>query len=170
MKSISVLIIILLPFVISSFSKLPNELPVLHSSSDSVPILNQQVLSFVKSKIGKKVDRGECWDFAAEALRNVNAKWDNHYKFGREIDFKNEPVFPGDIVQFEGVTLNYEMKGMKYTEKMLHHTAIIYEVFGREEYSIAHQNNGFSGKKVGISPLKLASITKGKIKIFRPEQ
>ena len=51
---------------------------------------------------------------------------------------------------------------------MAHHTAIIYEVKGKEEFILADQNTGRSGRKVGLSPIEFKNITKGKFKIFRP--
>ncbi|MES2567918.1 MAG: hypothetical protein V4565_13680 [Bacteroidota bacterium] len=137
--------------------------------TDSVPKMNQLVLDFVNRNMKKKVGTGECWDLANGALKHANATWDGQYKFGREIDYKKEPVHAGDIIQLEGVILNYEMNGSKYTEKMTHHTAIIYTVKDKSIFTIAHQNNGFSGKKVGISPMDISTVTKGKFKIYRPQ-
>ena len=53
---------------------------------------------------------------------------------------------------------------------MSHHTAIIFEVIDKTNFTMAHQNNGYSGKKVGISPIDLATLTKGKFKIYRAEK
>lgn len=135
---------------------------------DSVPALNKNVVAFVKSKIGKKVAKGECWDLAAEALNSVSAKWDGNYGFGKEVNYKKDCIYPGDIIQFEGVILKYEIDKKKFIEKMTHHTAIIYEVKGKEEFVIADQNNGRTGRKVGLGPFDIKTITKGKFKIFRP--
>ena len=160
-----------LSFLLSSFtvSDFSNSFKNIQTN-DSIPALNKQIVEFVKTKIKKKVGTGECWDLAAEALQLVNAKWDMKYKFGKEIDYKKELIYPGDIIQFENVILNYEKDGKKYTEKMSHHTAIIYEVINKTNYNIAHQNNGYSGKKVGVSPLDIATLTKGKFKIYRAEK
>jgi len=137
-------------------------------SCDSTPVLNKQIIDFVKTKIGKKVGKGECWDVAAEALNTVGAKWDGNYKFGKEVNYKKDCVFPGDIMQFEGVTLKYSIGDKHFMEKLSHHTAIIYEVKGKEEFVLADQNTGRSGRKVGISPLNLKDLTNGKFKVFRP--
>jgi len=171
MKFISTLILFSLACSLTSFKK-PAHLKQLTfvQTSDSIPETNRQIIAYVNTKIKKKVGTGECWDFAAEALQSVNAKWDMKYKFGKEINYKKEAVFPGDIIQFENVILNYEIKGVKYTEKMSHHTAIIYEVKDKTNFTIAHQNNGYSGRKVGVSPLDLATSTKGKFTIYRPEK
>jgi hypothetical protein len=135
---------------------------------DSVPALNKNIVDFVKTKIGKKVGKVECWDLAAEALNSVGAKWDGNYGFGKEVNYKKDCVYPGDIIQFEGVAIKYEIDKKKFIEKMAHHTAIIYEVKGKEEFVNADQNTGRSGRKVGIGPFDIKTITKGKFKIFRP--
>lgn len=171
MKTIAFITTILLGFLFTSFknTELRDKTNSLQTS-DSIPEMNQQIVDFVKSKLKTKVGRGECWDLAAEALKTVDAAWDMKYDFGREINYKTETVFPGDIIQFENVILKYEMNGKKYTEKMSHHTAIIFEVKDKTNFTIAHQNNGYSGKKVGVSPLDLTTQTKGKFKIYRPEK
>lgn len=170
MKIINALLVISLVYSLASFTKPVIKPFTTFQNKDSIPELNRKIIDYVNSKIKKKVGTGECWDFASEALKSVNAKWDRKYKFGKEINYKNEPVFPGDIIQLEGVILHYEIKGAKYTEKMSHHTAIVYEVKSRDNFTIAHQNNGFSGRKVGVSPLDLATLTKGKFTIYRPER
>ncbi|MEI7983817.1 MAG: hypothetical protein WCI71_19375, partial [Bacteroidota bacterium] len=107
-------------------------------------------------------------DLAAEALNSLNAEWDKKYRFGREIDFRDECVYPGDIIQFEKVKVKYREGNRQYEETMYHHTAIIREVKGKGLYILAHQNTAFSGRKVGLSDLDLKNITKGKFKIYRP--
>jgi hypothetical protein len=171
MKSIF-LIITLLVVSLSSFTTYKSFVASISliQTTDSIKAMNKQIIEFVKTKIKKKIGTGECWDLAAEALKIVNAKWDMKYKFGKEIDFKKEPIYPGDIIQFENVILNYEKDGKKFTEKMSHHTAIIFEVIDKTNFTMAHQNNGYSGKKVGISPIDLATLTKGKFKIYRAEK
>jgi len=158
----------ILSFSLTSFTiSMPSNSFCYFQTNDSIPAMNKQIIEFVNTKLKKKVGTGECWDLAAEALQLVNAKWDMKYKFGKEIDYKKEPIYPGDIIQFENVILNYEKEGKKFTEKMAHHTAIIYEVTNNTNFTMAHQNNGYSGKKVGVSPLDLATLTKGKFKIYR---
>ena len=161
----------ILSFSLTSFMiSMPSHSFCYFQTNDSIPAMNKQIIEFVNTKLKKKVGTGECWDLAAEALQLVNAKWDMKYKFGKEIDYKKEPIYPGDIIQFENVILNYEKDGKKFIEKMAHHTAIIYEVTNNTNFTMAHQNNGYSGKKVGVSPLDLATLTKGKFKIYRAER
>ncbi len=140
----------------------------IHASMDTIPVLNQNIIKFVSKVIGKKVDRGQCWDLAAKALDEVGANWNHEYKFGVLLNPKLDSIYPGDIIQFENVKLKYEINGGKFYEEMQHHTAIIYEVLNQTEFVLAHQNTGFSGKKVGLSPIDLKTLKKGKIKIYRP--
>ena len=135
-----------------------------------LPIANQQIIEFVKSKLNTKVGRGECQDLASEALNYINAKWESPYKYGKEVNYKKEAIYPGDIIQFENIKIEYERNGVTYAETMPHHTAIIFQTISETNYEIAHQNNGFSGKKVGVSPIDLKDIKKGKFKIYRPEK
>jgi hypothetical protein len=137
-------------------------------AQDSIPILNQQIIEYVKTTIGKKVDRGECWDLANQALTQNNADWNHEYKYGRLLNPKKDTIFPGDIIQFEGVKVKYKKGNTTYTETMDHHTAIVYRVIERNVFELAHQNTGFSGRKVGLSTLDLETIIKGKMTIYRP--
>jgi hypothetical protein len=139
----------------------------------TTPDLNTKVVRYVDTVIGKKVDRGECWDLAAAALDYAGAYLDRSnaksiYVFGQKINPAQEEVFPGDIIQIENVKLEYTSGDMIYTENMAHHTAIIYEVLGEGHYKIAHQNTSFSGRKVGISELRMETVKKGKIIFYRP--
>lgn len=147
----------------TSFSNLP-----VQSNCKNVPELNQKVLDFAKTRQKKKVGNGECWTLAAEALKSVGAKWDGMYRFGNEVDYQKDCIFPGDIVQFEDIYLKYEKNGEKWEEDMSHHTAIIYEVKGTGVYTLIHQNNWQTGKKVGITDFDAKNITKGTFQVFRP--
>jgi hypothetical protein len=142
-------------------------------ASPAIPDLNHKVVRYVESVMGKQVDRGECWDLAAAALDYAGAYLDRSsqksiYVFGKKINPSQEDIFPGDIIQIENVRLEYSDENMIYTENMSHHTAIIYEVLSEGHFKIAHQNTSFSGRKVGISELKMETVKKGKIIFYRP--
>lgn len=144
------------------------EIYIYEITKDSIPSVNQEIIRFVDSKIGKKVGRGQCWDLAAEALNKVGAKWDGSFRFGKLVDPKVDVIFPGDIIQFKGVKLKYQEGDRVYWELMKQHTAIVYKVKGKGVFDIAHQNTAFSRKKVGISELKIDNMTRGKMKFYRP--
>lgn len=137
-------------------------------AQDKIPELNKEIFKYVKSVKGTKVDRGECWDLANQALKLVDADWDKAYVYGDKIDPQTDPIYPGDLIQFENVKIKYTEGNTTYTELMTHHTAIIYKVVQKGIYEIAHQNTQFSGRKVGISSLNLNHIVQGKIYFYRP--
>jgi hypothetical protein len=157
-KKITIALTCILFFNLSSYSQ------------DSIPELNKQILKYVKTTIGKKVDRGECWDLANEALILVKAEWDLKYKYGNLVNPKKDIIYPGDLIQFEGVKVKYKQGNTTYTENMDHHTAIIYRIISKGVYELAHQNTGFSGRKVGLSTLDINTIINGKMSIYQPTQ
>lgn len=138
------------------------------NAQDSIPELNKQIIEYVSTTIGQKVDRGECWDLANKALTLTNADWNHEYKYGKLVNPKKDIIYPGDIIQFEGVKVKFQKGNATYTETMEHHTAIVYRVIAKGVYELAHQNTGFSGRKVGLSTLDISTITKGKMIIYRP--
>jgi hypothetical protein len=142
-------------------------LPVI--SDAQIPALNAIILDYVKTVIGKKVGKGECWDLAHDALTIANAQWDQQYAFGKEINPLKDSVFPGDLIHFKKVVLKYEKNNALYTENYPQHTAIIYKIISAGEYQIAHQNTDFSGKKVGLSTIRLADKKSGKMQFYRPQ-
>ena len=146
----------------------PNAEQLTPNDCDEVPVLNQQIVEFVNTKIKKRVGRGECWDLAFEALNSIDAQWDGKYKYGKEVFYKSECIYPGDLIQFERVKIKYEKDGVVYRGDMAHHTAIVHEVKGEGIFVLAHQNTAFSGKKVGLSDLDVKNISRGKFKIYRP--
>ena len=133
-----------------------------------IPEANQKIRDYVTSVIGTRVDRGECWDLAHNALELVGAKWDHQYVFGKEVNPEKDSIYPGDIIHFSNVTIRSKEGNTITTQSFPQHTAIIYEVLGKGVYRIAHQNTGFSGRKVGLSVLVLADRKSGKIRIYRP--
>jgi hypothetical protein len=132
------------------------------------PALNQKIIDYVNTQIGKKIDRGECWDLAYEALTRNNCEWDGKYAYGKKLNPKTDSIYPGDLLQFEDVTIKYQENNVIYKELYPHHTAIIYKVIAKGDYKIAHQNFGNIGRKVGITELKLSGKLSGSIYFYRP--
>src|SRR6056297_987094 len=137
---------------------------------EKIPELNRQIVEYVKTVIGKKVDRGECWDLANQALQKVDADWDRSFVYGNPVNPKKDEIFPGDIIQFENVVIKYKKENAYYTETMAQHTAIVYKVKDKGVYEIAHQNTLFSGRKVGLSTLDITTVVDGKMYFYRPTQ
>jgi len=164
--------ILLSQFILFSFSN--NRLNINDNqlnktiNSDSIPQLNQQIISFVSAHLKQKVGRGECWDLAAQPLNESGAIWDKEYRYGKVVDYRRDSIYPGDIIQFEGVEIKKVMGNMTIMSNLEHHTAVIYEVQGKGQYIIAHQNTSDFGRKVGLSELDLSNILRGSFTIYRP--
>ncbi|MFC2111178.1 hypothetical protein ACFLQ5_01860 [Bacteroidota bacterium] len=137
-------------------------------AQNQIPITNKIIIDYVNSVIGKKVDRGECWDLAYQALTKAGAQWDGAYNYGKLVDPEKEIIHPGDIIQFKNVKVKYKVNRAIYTETMKHHTAIVYQVIGKGVYKIAHQNTSEFKKKVGISDFTIDNVVAGKLKFYRP--
>jgi hypothetical protein len=133
-----------------------------------MPEMNVQIIKYVKSVIGKKVDRGECWDLANQALIKVKADWDGKFTYGKLLNPKKDSIYPGDIIQYKNVVVKYKEGNVEYTETMKQHTSIVYKVIDKGIYEVAEQNTGYAGRKVSIGKLNLSTIVKGKVMIYRP--
>ncbi len=154
-----VFIISFLPFIVTA---------QIHSC-DSLSPLNGEIVALLKPKIGKKIDRGECWDVAKYALDAVGAKWDGLLVYGTNYDPKVTCVQAGDIIQFEKVTFKgKDQNGFTYTETFGHHTAIVWAVQSDGSVQLLHQNTGQTGRKVGVTTLKMNDFVKGKMLFYRP--
>lgn len=133
-----------------------------------VPALNKEILATLKPYMGKKIERGECWDAAELALNAVKAEWDGMYAFGRKIDISKECIQPGDIVQMENVYMEVKTENGGYSESFPHHTAIVYSVKAGGELELLHQNTGYFNGKMGVTSFNLKNKTKGTLTFYRP--
>lgn len=132
--------------------------------------INEAIIRVVKPTIGKKIERGECWDLVQYALNKTDAVWDGLNDFGTEYDPKKSCVQPGDVIRFEKVQLEFsDQKGNGYTETFGHHYAIVYDVSATGVLTLIHQNTGQYGRKVGLTTMDLHHVTNGKLYFFRPE-
>lgn len=134
----------------------------------NIPVLNKQVIEYVNSVIGKKIDRGECWDLANQALTRIGADWDRQFKFGKPVDPKTETIYPGDMIHFKNVRTKWVVGNTTYTGSADEHTAIVYQVISAGVYKVAEQNTSYSGKTVGIGDFDLSHVVKGKVDFYRP--
>jgi hypothetical protein len=129
-------------------------------TTKKIPPLNVKVIEYVDSKMGKKVDRGECWDLAAFALDFAGAYRPGLYVFGKELDPSKDKIYPGDVVQMFKVKFTWGGRTPQ-------HTLVVYEVLGDGKYKMAEQNVG-GVRKVMISNYDMASIAKGEVHFYRP--
>ncbi|HIJ87040.1 MAG TPA: hypothetical protein HPP97_05060 [Desulfuromonadales bacterium] len=132
--------------------------------------LNSKVIEFINKVIGTTVGRGECWDVAQKALDLTLADWNRPTAFGQPIDPDTSEVKAGDIIQFSKLTTVEHLPSGVVRTGILgspDHTAVIYKVLGKKQYTLAHQN--VRGKRSVItSDINLANMTSGKYWIYRP--
>lgn len=130
----------------------------------TIPKLNSEIIAYVKTVIGKKVDRGECWDLANQALTRANAAWTFPTQFGKEVKPLIDTIYPGDLIQFTKVKMKSKT-GETWTFPQ--HTAIVYEVIKPGHYKIAQQNID-GKKKVQVDELVYQDKVSGKLEFYRP--
>ena len=135
---------------------------IISSSFQTIPVAGK-ILEFCKSNMGKKVDRGECWDLAYAALNSAGADWSTPFNFGYKIDYKKEALKPADILQFTNVKFVFPNRSMSFPK----HTAIVSKAEGGK-ILVYHQN--FNNKRfVDTLTIDLANIKNGKIDAYRPK-
>jgi hypothetical protein len=132
------------------------------TGTSTIPVLNQKVLDFAVSNLGKQVGSGECWELGAEALAYANAEPPKGQVFGDVVPLAS--MLPGDILEFDKayfVGANYWLSlGAPY------HTAIVSAAQGT---SIAMLNQNVNGVKlVQITIIHLADMRSGTITVYRP--
>lgn len=158
MNMIKKIFMILVLFCICAYGKVFSQ----------IPEMNKKIIEYVNTVIGTKVERGECWDLANQALIKVKADWDGKFAYGKLLNPKKDSIYPGDIIQYKDVVVKYTIGNKQYTETMKQHTSIVYKVIANGIYEVAEQNTAYAGKKVSIGKLNLSYIVKGKVMIYRP--
>jgi hypothetical protein len=121
--------------------------------------LNKMVVQFCLLNEGKSIDRGECWDVAAAALKYADAKPAEHFDFGQKYDWRSQEIWPGDIIQF-GVS-KLESSG-----PLVQHTAVVLENQGNKKLKVAHQNVG--GKRFIVFEVMDFATATGQIDFSHP--
>lgn len=133
----------------------------LNTVQGQLPVTNQKVIEFCSVNLHTQVGSGECWDLAEGALEYSKAQWETPYNFGEIVN--NGTIIRGDIIQFEEV----KIKGEHGSSSFPHHTAVVYEVLGKDKYLIVHQNFN-DVRSVETFELNLADLKKGTITFYRP--
>ena len=135
---------------------------ILFSSFQTIPVAGK-IMEFCKSNMGKKIDRGECWDLANAALNYAGAVWSAPFDFGEKIDYKKETLKPADILQFTNVKIVFSNRSMSFPK----HTAIVSKAKGGAY--LVYQQNMDNKRFVDTMTLDLSNIKTGKIQAYRPK-
>ena len=121
-----------------------------------------KIIAYSLQNMDKQVDRGECWDLAAGALKEAGANWKAPFEFGIKIDRKKKSLQPADILQFT----NAKFQGKTYSSFFPQHTAIVYKV-NKSFTTVFHQNYN-NKRKVDTLTINLADLKSGKVDAYRP--
>lgn len=135
-------------------------------SSVNAQSVNEKIVKYCKTQMGKKVDRGECWDLIAFALNQAGAKWNKYDVYGEVYEYKKDGsnIKAGDVIEFNDVKFE-NPDGTWFT--MYEHYAIVYEVKKDGAIVIAHQNHN-NIRKVQTLEIDVNNLTKGKLTFYRP--
>lgn len=132
--------------------------------------LNTKMIEFVDQVMGTTVGRGECWDLAQEGLDKNLADWTRPLSFGLPLNPNTDEIKAGDIIQFRTLKITEHPTSNSTRVESFgfpDHTAVIYKVHGKKNYTLAHQN--INGKRSVIkSNVNLANVTSGQYWIYRP--
>ncbi|MCB9197066.1 MAG: CHAP domain-containing protein [Flavobacteriales bacterium] len=120
------------------------------------------IVEYAVKNLGKKVDRGECWDLVAFALDNAKAEWQMPFDFGDKFDYQKETIKPGDIISFDNVRFESDNGYMTFPM----HYAIVYKVIDKDHIEILHQNHN-NQRVVQTLTLDLTTLKKGKMQFYR---
>lgn len=126
---------------------------------------NTNILQYAQSRMGQRIDRGECWDLVNQALIYANAKLPygfDYYEFGREIS--QHQLVPGNLISFRDVQINYPNSWQSFPK----HVAIVKEVFGTK-VTVIHQNAPI-GSAVRQEVIDLAYVRAGSVRYFQADK
>lgn len=126
--------------------------------------VGEKIVKYCKSQMGKKIDRGECWDLVSAALNYAGATWNKYDVYGTVYDPKKEKIKVGDVIEMHNAKFEFEDGTWM---KVVEHYAIVYEVKEDNKITIVHQNHN-NIRKVQTLDLDLDGLTSGKLIFYRP--
>ncbi len=93
---------------------------------------NVKVLTFAAANIGKKVDKGECWDLPARIL-NDSGFAVHSYDFGTKVPW--EEALPGDVLTIDNGKFRHVMVLHK-PEEVMKNSKILHQNVNKKRYVI----------------------------------
>lgn len=148
-------------------------LSIIISGACSSQTTNEKIVSFIESKIGKKVGDGVCHTLVKKALNKSNSSVDKYKRAASNKEgmygFRKDSldVIPGDIVVFSRAKFVYENR----SEFASFHVGVVTKVLKNgTEFMVAEQNTKGNIKYsvVEINYMNLNNKVKGKVKFYSP--
>lgn len=132
---------------------------VIKPEDERVTAVSKSIVDYAISKKGIKVGNGQCWTLVDHAFKNLRLTRFDIREWGPKVDWRNETILPGDLVEFEKTRFS---DGVRIPTV---HSAIVYQVKGKK-IAVYHQN--WNRKKhVTMAVLDLNKIKSGKVIIYR---
>jgi hypothetical protein len=148
---------LMLAFLVEPMQLIGKASPALR---EDVPVTNSKMLEFARQQLGKTVGDGGCASFVILALEYAKGGSDYGRILGDQTDARPGDILSFDSAVFKGPHGEYRLGGPD-------HYAIINAVRGPRVYEIYDQN-GMSGRKVGLNTIYLFEIKEGTYQVSRP--
>jgi hypothetical protein len=142
--------------------------------------LGDSVVQHARARLGQRVGRGECFDFADAVLRAAGAQSAADLgPVGDTADYvwglqrvSAAAAQPGDIIQMRDVVITYDGEFEDgspgtFTETYTHHTVIVIENLGGGRLRVLHQNYQ-NVRRVTEHILRLGDRTSGIVWVYAP--
>lgn len=126
----------------------------------------QKLVEFAEANRGKKVGNGECWTLVNHAYNEtgISRPGADQRVWGRLVDWENEEIQPGDVLELRAATFT---NGMKTGPA---HTALVIKGGKlKGQMTVLHQNWGGGNKAVAEAIFDLSLMTVGEAMIYRYE-
>lgn len=123
----------------------------------------KRVYDFVRGTFEQKVGNGQCWTLADAAYRHaeIERPGPDLRVWGGLVDWKNDAVRPGDILELRSARFPRMVSGPE-------HTAVVMKVLpGKGKFVVYHQNWGLAGMKVSQGTFDLTELISGQAMIYR---
>jgi hypothetical protein len=124
--------------------------------------VNQGVLQYAQSVVGRKIGNGQCTELAIAALQAAGARPNSGYTWGTQLRSVNE-LQPGDVVQLHDA--RFEYANGSWSASTGPHTAIVTSVQG-SVIQVLEQN--ISSSPVQAGQYDVTYMTAGRIEFYRP--
>lgn len=128
----------------------------------SVASLNQAVLNYAQSVVGRTIGNGQCTELAIEALQSAGAQSNQGYTWGTALRGV-EDLQPGDVLQMHDARFEYPSGASAWSTGP--HTAIVTSVQG-SVIQVLEQN--ISGSPVQAGQYDARYLTAGRLEFYRP--
>ncbi len=134
----------------------------------ATPAQGASIVSYLQTRLGQRIDRGECWDAAERAIQSIGSArpGSDLYVWGSVVQQAN--LQPGDILQFSNFTVRVTQSDGSWAENSFgapRHTAIVSSVNADGSVNLLHQNYGGARNVTALPNVFLAGSSAGGVTV-----